>query len=127
MGHDLHDEAVVVPLLVRSPGRVPAGRVVEEQVGLVDLAPTLLRLVGETPPSSMQGRSFALPARRRSRRAGQPGRRRRPWLEAGGDALEQARAACVRWRLAHRTVAASAPAPPRADAEWPLRRRDAVV
>jgi len=31
-----------VPLAVRAPGLVPAGRVIEEQVGLVDLTPTVL-------------------------------------------------------------------------------------
>jgi arylsulfatase A-like enzyme len=58
-GFDLHDEALLVPLLVRAPGLVPAGRVVEEQVGLVDLTPTLLDLVGLPPPPDVQGRSFA--------------------------------------------------------------------
>jgi arylsulfatase A-like enzyme len=58
-GYDLHDEVLLVPLLVRAPGLVPRGRVVEEQVGLVDLAPTLLDLVGVPPAPAMQGRSFA--------------------------------------------------------------------
>ena len=58
-GFDLHDEALLVPLLVRAPGLVPAGRVVEEQIGLVDLTPTLLELVGVPTPPDVQGRSFA--------------------------------------------------------------------
>jgi arylsulfatase A-like enzyme len=58
-GFDLHDEALLVPLLVRAPGLVPAGRVVEEEVGLVDLTPTLLDLVGVPAPPDVQGRSFA--------------------------------------------------------------------
>jgi len=32
----------LVPPAVRAPGLVPAGRVIEEQVGLVDLTPTVL-------------------------------------------------------------------------------------
>ena len=31
-----------MPLAVQAPGLVPAGRVIEEQVGLVDLTPTVL-------------------------------------------------------------------------------------
>jgi arylsulfatase A-like enzyme len=58
-GFDLHDEALLVPLIVRAPGLVRAGTIVEKQVGLVDLAPTLLELVGAQPPSGIQGRSFA--------------------------------------------------------------------
>lgn len=58
-GFDLHDEALLVPLLLRAPGLIPAGRVVEEQVGLVDLAPTLLELLDLPAPGDVQGRSFA--------------------------------------------------------------------
>jgi arylsulfatase A-like enzyme len=60
-GHafDLHDEALLVPLLLRAPGLIPAGRVVEEQVGLVDLTPTLLDLLEVSPPPEVMGRSFA--------------------------------------------------------------------
>ena len=58
-GYDLHDEVLLVPLLVRAPGLVPGGRVVDEQVGVVDVAPTLLDLVGVAPAPAMQGRSFA--------------------------------------------------------------------
>jgi arylsulfatase A-like enzyme len=58
-GFDLHDEALLVPLMLRAPGLIPAGRVVEEQVGLVDLAPTLLALLDVPAPDDIQGRSFA--------------------------------------------------------------------
>ena len=58
-GFDLHDEALLVPLVVRAAGLVPAGRVIEEQVRLVDLAPTLLELAGVPRPSDIQGQSFA--------------------------------------------------------------------
>jgi len=58
-GFDLHDEELLVPLVVRAAGLVPAGRVVEEQVGLVDLAPTLLELAGVPGLPDLQGRSFA--------------------------------------------------------------------
>jgi arylsulfatase A-like enzyme len=58
-GFDLHDEALLVPLVLRAPGLIPSGTVVEEQVGLVDLAPTLLTLLGLPVPADMQGQSFA--------------------------------------------------------------------
>jgi arylsulfatase A-like enzyme len=58
-GFSLHDEAVLVPLVVRAPGRVPPGLVIEEQVGLIDLMPTLLELAGLSVPVELQGRSFA--------------------------------------------------------------------
>ncbi len=58
-GFDLHDEALLVPLVVRAPGLIPAGRVIEEQVGLVDLAPTLLELLGAPTLPDVQGQSFA--------------------------------------------------------------------
>ena len=49
------EEAVRIPLLVRWPGRVPAGRVCEELLSTADLAPTLLGLCGETPHAAMEG------------------------------------------------------------------------
>jgi arylsulfatase A-like enzyme len=58
-GFDAHDEAVLVPLLIRAPGLVPPGLVVEEQVGLADLVPTLLELLGVPAPPDLAGRSFA--------------------------------------------------------------------
>ena len=45
----LYDEILHVPLFVRWPGTVPAGRTLEHEVSLVDVAPTLLDLVGLDP------------------------------------------------------------------------------
>ena len=62
MGHTVHlyDEMTHVPLMVRWPGQVAAGRVVAEQVGLVDMMPTLLDLVGiPFVPDLFEGRSLA--------------------------------------------------------------------
>jgi arylsulfatase A-like enzyme len=62
MGHgvQIYEEQVRVPLLLRWPGRLPAGRVVEGAVSLIDLAPTLLELVGlPSATGGMQGRSLA--------------------------------------------------------------------
>jgi arylsulfatase A-like enzyme len=52
-GHELWDELVRVPLLVVAPG-LPAGRagaVVERRVGLVDLVPTMMALMGVPWPA----------------------------------------------------------------------------
>ena len=56
-GRFLHDEMVRVPMLVRAPGRLPAGRVVQGSCGLVDLAPTLLELAEASVPGAFDGRS----------------------------------------------------------------------
>ncbi len=47
-----------VPLVLALPGRLPAGRVVDQPVGLVDLKPTILELVGRAPNAATQGRSL---------------------------------------------------------------------
>ncbi|QDU87744.1 Sulfatase [Pirellulimonas nuda] len=54
---NLYDFGVAVPLIVSGPG-VPGGRVVDDLVTLVDLAPTFLDAAGETPPGVMTGRSL---------------------------------------------------------------------
>ena len=42
---------VRVPGVVRFPGRVPAGRVVDQAVSLMDLLPTMAGLMGATVPT----------------------------------------------------------------------------
>ena len=53
-GRFLYDEVTRVPLVIRAPGRLPAGRVVAGSCGLVDVAPTLLALAGVAPKSSSE-------------------------------------------------------------------------
>ena len=54
----VYDEMIRVPLVVRAPGLEPAA--VERQVGLVDIFPTLVELMGlEVEGAVFQGRSFA--------------------------------------------------------------------
>lgn len=55
---NLYDYGVAVALMARGPG-IKAGRVVDDFVNLMDLAPTFLDLGGVRPPSVMTGRSFA--------------------------------------------------------------------
>lgn len=55
-----NEESVRVPLLWRWPAGLPAGAVVRDRAaGLVDVAPTLLGLVGGAPPAHWHGRSLA--------------------------------------------------------------------
>ena len=61
--HDYYREVTQIPLLLWGPGLVPAGRVVSELVGLVDVGATLLELAGLEAPSpgaADEGRSLAL-------------------------------------------------------------------
>jgi len=44
--HTLYDEQLLVPFIMRLPGVLPAGRRMEMQVRMVDIAPSLLDLVG---------------------------------------------------------------------------------
>jgi arylsulfatase A-like enzyme len=57
--HDqLYEEVLRVPLVLRHPDRRRAGTVVEAPVSLVDLAPTLLDVLGLPPLAGAQGRSL---------------------------------------------------------------------
>jgi arylsulfatase A-like enzyme len=57
-GHSLYDELLHVPLLVRLPGVTTHGAAISEDVGLIDVAPTILEALGDTPPDSWAGHSF---------------------------------------------------------------------
>jgi arylsulfatase A-like enzyme len=54
---NLYDHGVGVALLVRGPG-IAGGRVVDDFVNLMDLAPTFCEIGGVAPPPVMTGRSF---------------------------------------------------------------------
>ncbi len=54
----LNDEAIAVPLIVRYPPRVAAGRRVATQVELLDVAPALLRLSDQQVPDALLGRGL---------------------------------------------------------------------
>jgi arylsulfatase A-like enzyme len=57
-GPRVYQELARVPLLLRLPGGAHGGTVVRQPVGLVDVAPTLLDLVGLEPPEGLAGRSL---------------------------------------------------------------------
>lgn len=60
-GHakSLYDEVLHVPLVVRYPRRVAAGRRVAEQVRLMDVAPTILDLAAVTAPAGFGTQGLA--------------------------------------------------------------------
>ncbi|MEW6270192.1 MAG: sulfatase [Thermodesulfobacteriota bacterium] len=51
-GEVLYDETMLVPLVIRFPRAVAPGRVLEEQVRLMDVAPTIIELAGVVPPEA---------------------------------------------------------------------------
>jgi arylsulfatase A-like enzyme len=55
-GTDLFDEQLRIPMIIAVPGRAPV--VNDDPVAAVDLAPTLLELVGAPVPKSFRGRSL---------------------------------------------------------------------
>ena len=56
-GETVLDEVIRVPLILRGPG-VPAGQVLDRQVSLADLGPTVLDWAGIEPEPEVQGRSL---------------------------------------------------------------------
>lgn len=54
----LYDSGTRVPLVVRKPDGTGAGKVSEELVSLLDLAPTMMQWAGIEPPSHLHGRSL---------------------------------------------------------------------
>jgi len=68
-GQDLFDEQLRVPLIFVVPGHAP--QVSTEPVALVDVAPTLIDLVGAPIPANMRGRSL-LPIILNGKPAGAP-------------------------------------------------------
>lgn len=57
-GYFLYDETIHVPLLIKLPNQRFSGRRVETHVGLVDVAPTILQIVGLPIPAAVQGQSL---------------------------------------------------------------------
>jgi arylsulfatase A-like enzyme len=54
----LYEEQLRIPLLIKLPAGEGAGRRVRHQVRLIDVAPTLLEILGLPAPGSFQGRSL---------------------------------------------------------------------
>jgi len=57
--HFLYEPSLRVPLLIRWPRAVPAGRIVDTPVSLLDLLPSIGDLLGIAMPAACDGRSIA--------------------------------------------------------------------
>jgi arylsulfatase A-like enzyme len=57
-GHALYEELLRIPLVVRLPAALPAGVRVDVGAQLIDLAPTILDLIGADIPDAMEGVSL---------------------------------------------------------------------
>ncbi|MDP6579610.1 MAG: sulfatase [Vicinamibacterales bacterium] len=57
-GQTVYNELTQVPLVMRWPAAIPSGVVVDENVQLIDIMPTLLDLSGLPHPEGLQGRSL---------------------------------------------------------------------
>jgi N-acetylglucosamine-6-sulfatase len=53
-----YEEALRIPMMMRLPGRIPAGLRPGQMVLSLDIAPTMLELAGETPPENLHGMSL---------------------------------------------------------------------
>lgn len=54
-GHSVYQELLHVPLMMRFPGLIPAGRSIPESVGTLDVSPTVLAAAGIAVPPVMEG------------------------------------------------------------------------
>ena len=61
--HGLYDSNLVVPLIIRAPGKLPAGARVDPWVQTRDMTPTMLDLLGVDAGLEFDGRSLLPPAR----------------------------------------------------------------
>ncbi len=60
-GNTVYDSVARIPLLLRLPRGAGGGRVEDWRLSHVDLMPTLLELLGLSPPTGLEGESFAGP------------------------------------------------------------------
>jgi uncharacterized sulfatase len=97
----LYDLGLRTPILLRWPGRVPAGAVRDELVSAVDLFPTLLDYAGVAPPPDLPGRSL------------------RPLVEGRGGAV---RFSVIERMTEVRGGVGVGPTEPRRNAGWSVRR-----
>jgi arylsulfatase A-like enzyme len=57
-GSYMYDAVTRIPLILRAPGKIPAGKVIDSLVEEVDILPTLLSLLDVKPPAGIQGQSL---------------------------------------------------------------------
>lgn len=57
-GFFIYDSDIRVPLIIRLPENKLAGKIIKNQVRSIDIMPTVLNVIGEKIPDSVQGESF---------------------------------------------------------------------
>jgi N-sulfoglucosamine sulfohydrolase len=57
----LYEEGIRIPVLLRWPGHIEPGTVLDDLISAIDFAPTCLQAAGVTPPRHLQGRNFLDP------------------------------------------------------------------
>jgi arylsulfatase A-like enzyme len=60
------DVSVRIPLLMRWPGELPAGYTSQLLIGMLDMAPTLMGLLGQDIPANWQGQNLATAIREKN-------------------------------------------------------------
>ncbi len=65
----LYEGGIRVPLIIRWPGRIKPGTVVDDLVSLIDLAPTCMAAAGISRPTHLQGNVFLGPNAKKRRYA----------------------------------------------------------
>ena len=63
----LYEGGIHIPMMIRWPGHIEPGTVVDDLISSIDFAPTFLSLAGITPPRHLQGHAF-LGRNRRTRK-----------------------------------------------------------
>ena len=54
----MHEPSIRIPMAVRYPGLTQGGKVIDQQVLTIDMAPSLLELAGAPPLTNIHGRSW---------------------------------------------------------------------
>ncbi|QCW99559.1 DUF229 domain-containing protein [Aggregatimonas sangjinii] len=54
----IYDSGLNTPMIIRFPNKLHAETIDDELISFIDFAPTLLSLIGVTPPDYMQGKAF---------------------------------------------------------------------
>ncbi|HUE87678.1 MAG TPA: sulfatase [Vicinamibacterales bacterium] len=114
-GQSVYGELTNIPLILRWPARVPAGRSIDDLVQMIDIMPTMLDLTGIAHPEGIQGQSL-LPFLSAAAAAGTgewPGWTPRPAISERWPTTNNAPPSQIResvsiidgnWKLIHNTV-----------------------
>jgi len=54
----MYEEALHMPFIIRYPGKIKPGTIVDDIITNIDFAPTLLEMAGVSSPKEVQGKSF---------------------------------------------------------------------